>query len=490
MPKALVQRVILFILALMLFPALVRADVAGTLTISPKTNGGICSWSSALSGLSCGGTDDDVPDAGDYGNLTGGTGITNNPTGTINTASDETGFLSSGSLTCGAGTAGKMLVHTTPLQYCDNTATPILRYSAYGDSSGNALTANALTTNPNDCLANQYATTIGANGNLTCAQVSGSQVTNTPSGDISSTNVQAAINELDTEKVAKSGVQSLTIADSGNGSHATDSSTTISGNTLAVTCSDADGCDLTLSESGVVDGQTLLVNNVGTSNPLYLVQSAGVAQMCAGATISLAAKTSNVTKSAQFRYVTDRWQQDCRQTEWSDLNNVPAFRKTLVQFRPNQYLAPASNYATLNTRDTTTPIPVLNFDTTTSECALWTFVLPNWYGGNGVTAEIWTVAPTATSGTVQWDVYFERVEATQDMDSVNSGFASAQSTSATSVSGTSGVPIKQTVAFTDGAQMDSCAAGEYCILKVCRNVAGDNLAEDASMVMLEIKETP
>lgn len=176
--------------------------------------------------------------------------------------------------------------------------------------------------------------------------------------------------------------------------------------------------------------------------------------------------------------------------DWSSLVNVPAFRKTLAQFRPQQYIAPASNYATLNTRDTTTPIPVLNFDTTTSECALWTFVLPNWYGGNGTTVAIWTIAPTATSGTVQWDVYWERVEATQDMDAVNSGFASAQSTSATSVSGTSGVPIKQTVAFTDGAQMDSCAAGEYCILKVCRNVAGDNLAEDASMTMLTIYETP
>ena len=29
-----------------------------------------------------------------------------------------------------------MQTHTTPLQYCDNTATPVLRYAAYGDSSG------------------------------------------------------------------------------------------------------------------------------------------------------------------------------------------------------------------------------------------------------------------------------------------------------------------------------------------------------------------
>ncbi len=74
--------------------------------------------------------------------LTGGAGIaaigdlsTNR---TIATASGEADFLASGALTCGAATQGKMQVHTTPLQYCDNAATPALKYAAYGDSSGNA----------------------------------------------------------------------------------------------------------------------------------------------------------------------------------------------------------------------------------------------------------------------------------------------------------------------------------------------------------------
>ncbi|MBI2820387.1 MAG: hypothetical protein HYX73_10440, partial [Acidobacteria bacterium] len=56
----------------------------------------------------------------------------------IATASDEADFLKSGALTCGASTQGKMQVHTTPLQYCDNAATPALQYAAYGDPSGNA----------------------------------------------------------------------------------------------------------------------------------------------------------------------------------------------------------------------------------------------------------------------------------------------------------------------------------------------------------------
>ena len=38
-----------------------------------------------------------------------------------------------------------MQVHTTPLQYCDNAATPALQYSAYADSSGNALAGDTAT---------------------------------------------------------------------------------------------------------------------------------------------------------------------------------------------------------------------------------------------------------------------------------------------------------------------------------------------------------
>lgn len=90
------------------------------------------------------GTDDDVPESGDFTNLTGGAGITNSA-GTLSTDSTEQSFLASGALTCGAATNGKMQVHTTPLQYCDNAATPTLQYAAYGDSSGNAKTGDSAT---------------------------------------------------------------------------------------------------------------------------------------------------------------------------------------------------------------------------------------------------------------------------------------------------------------------------------------------------------
>lgn len=43
----------------------------------------------------------------------------------------------------------------------------------------NVSTATALAANPTDCSANQYATTIAANGNLTCAQVTTAQLSGT-----------------------------------------------------------------------------------------------------------------------------------------------------------------------------------------------------------------------------------------------------------------------------------------------------------------------
>ena len=170
---------------------------------------------------------------------------------------------------------------------------------------------------------------------------------------------------------------------------------------------------------------------------------------------------------------------------WNMLTGVPAFRKTLFQIRPRAYFPPSTNFARIDSRN---GHPILNFNTSTSECGFWDGTLPSWYGSNGVTVTLCSIAPTLTSGTVEWDVYFEKL-ASQDIDS--DGFtASPQSTAATSVNATSGIQTCQTVAFTDGAQMDSVGAGDDFRLKICRNVAGDSLAEDASLLEGNIAETP
>lgn len=65
-----------------------------------------------------------------------------------------------------------------------NIANAIVRRNVSGQFSGaligNADTATAFASNPTDCSAGQYATTIAANGNLTCAQVAYSQLSGTP----------------------------------------------------------------------------------------------------------------------------------------------------------------------------------------------------------------------------------------------------------------------------------------------------------------------
>lgn len=58
-----------------------------------------------------------------------------------------------------------------------NTATAVPGSGVTGNIAGNAGTATALATNPGDCGANQYATTIAANGDLSCSGVTGGQVT-------------------------------------------------------------------------------------------------------------------------------------------------------------------------------------------------------------------------------------------------------------------------------------------------------------------------
>jgi hypothetical protein len=158
---------------------------------------------------------------------------------------------------------------------------------------------------------------------------------------------------------------------------------------------------------------------------------------------------------------------------------------TLLIFHPYQNEPPASNYATLDVRNAH---PVLDFDGATNESAVFSAVMPRHYGGGGVTVYIHYAMTTETSGDIDWDVAFERVgDSQQDIDS--DGFASAQSVDNTTVPGTSGHVDIVSVAFTDGAQMDSVAVGEGFRLKITRDAASDTSTGDAELRWLEIKET-
>jgi len=158
---------------------------------------------------------------------------------------------------------------------------------------------------------------------------------------------------------------------------------------------------------------------------------------------------------------------------------------TLLIFTPLHNEPPASNAATFDVRNAH---PVLDFDAATSEDAVFSGVMPQHYAGGGVTVYIHYSMATATANTIDWDAAFERIgDGQQDVDS--DSFAAANSEDDTTVPGTSGHVDVVSIAFTDGADMDSVAAGELFRLKVTRDAVSDDATGDAELHAVEIRET-
>lgn len=156
----------------------------------------------------------------------------------------------------------------------------------------------------------------------------------------------------------------------------------------------------------------------------------------------------------------------------------------LLTFKPTDNEPPTSNYATLDTRNNR---PVLDFDNTTQEAAVFSGVMPNGYAGGGLTVTIFCALTSATSGTVGWDIALERTQAiTDDIDS--DSFATAQTVTAATVPGTSGQVLQMSVNVANGADIDSIAAGELFRLRVRRDVANDTAAGDAELLAVTIRE--
>ena len=90
---------------------------------------------------------------------------------------------------------------------------------------------------------------------------------------------------------------------------------------------------------------------------------------------------------------------------------------------------------------------------------------------------------------IKLEAYLERIgDQQQDLDS--DGFAAAQNSGDITVLGTSGLVDVIAVTFTDGAQMDSIAAGEGFRIKIKRVVvAGTDASGDLELRFVAIKET-
>lgn len=156
--------------------------------------------------------------------------------------------------------------------------------------------------------------------------------------------------------------------------------------------------------------------------------------------------------------------------EWSALSNE---------------LGTTANFATFDTRNNH---PVLDFDDTTAEQAMFSGVMPRNYAGGGVTMTLHWGATSGTSGTVVFTTAFEAIGTALDIDA--DSFATGNLGTQAAVA-TAGQLQYMTIAHTDGAQMDSLGTAQGFRIKVTRTVgdASDNMSGDAELRFVEMKET-
>lgn len=159
---------------------------------------------------------------------------------------------------------------------------------------------------------------------------------------------------------------------------------------------------------------------------------------------------------------------------------------TLVLFNALNNEPPSSVMATVNLRN---GHPILEFDAATDWFAIFSGLLPRHYSGGGLTVTLMWMAATATSGNVVWNAAFERMDdETTDLDA--DSFAAVQAATA-AAPGTTGMVQYTAITFTNGAQMDSVAAGEAFRLKISRDAdnGSDTMTGNAQLLLVEVKET-
>ncbi len=147
-------------------------------------------------------------------------------------------------------------------------------------------------------------------------------------------------------------------------------------------------------------------------------------------------------------------------------------------------MPPGTTYATFDTRPGgSTPaenIPVWDFDPDASEYLDFLCNLDG-YAGGGLTFTIPWSATSATSGQTRWEIGIRRVQDdAEDIDGSHSYQFNGVSDTAASASGELSYP---TIAFTDGADMDSWAEGEIAVVRIYRDHdhGDDGMTGDAEL---------
>jgi hypothetical protein len=154
--------------------------------------------------------------------------------------------------------------------------------------------------------------------------------------------------------------------------------------------------------------------------------------------------------------------------------------KTYAVFTATDNQPPASNYATLDTRNS---IAVLDFDAVTDESAVFVGIIPEGASlGSGLKVRLHWMATSATSGNCRWGVQFEKAGTDLDSDSFDTATEAHSA-----ANGTSGIETVTEITITT---IDSLAAGDRFRLKVFRNAddaTNDTMTGDAELIAVEIR---
>lgn len=150
---------------------------------------------------------------------------------------------------------------------------------------------------------------------------------------------------------------------------------------------------------------------------------------------------------------------------------------------PNSAEFPAANFPALLINAQRRP--VLGFDAATNETCYWTAIVPQGWTGT-ITALVYYVMASATSGDVDVDVAVEAVTAADatDLDAATS-FDTINSTDNTTVPATAGYMDVVSVTLTNN---DSSAAGDYIRFSLARDAASDTATGDMQILGMEIRD--
>lgn len=161
---------------------------------------------------------------------------------------------------------------------------------------------------------------------------------------------------------------------------------------------------------------------------------------------------------------------------------------TLITLGPENAVYPSSG--SIGVPDSRNDHPVVDFDAASDDAIYFEINLPRQYDGGGLTATITWMASTATSGVTVWALAVERHQ--DDVDDLDSDSFAADNTVDATAASASGEKAYDTIAFTDGADMDSLAAGEDGRLRLRRlgsSDGDDTMSGDAEWCKIEIRET-